>query len=164
MKRSFIVMIIALCNGSTWAMQDKDPNIAITQWEDAEQFAGHLVAYTTTSYFFGATKGFAVSSGNNQLKYGYVSKKVDAHYIQTGHQLFQILKSDETDVPSILIEIFLKKAKMFMRHTNALEKVAILKALKDKTICVPYPLSNGVIIDTLTHDKEVRSLLEKPKN
>jgi len=71
MKLKVIVWCGLLLAGSCYGMESD--MVAIATEKDLESFAGSMVAYTTTSYYFGADQGVFIVDPS--IKYGYIDHK-----------------------------------------------------------------------------------------
>lgn len=167
MRHFFIIMIIALCSGSTWTMQGNEPNVAIKQWTDVAQFAGKIVAYTTSHYRFGLEVGYHINPKNVNLKFGYITRKADefntGYAMEKGYSIFQILTPKEAECTNAknVVNYNLQDAEIHMRLANSSEKIAILRALKNKSAALSCSWDQIIVIDALESDKEVQPQWKK---
>lgn len=161
---SFITLVVViLCSINALAMEDKK---SLNTWQQAAPFAGHVVAYTTCSLFYGSKKGYRIDSNNDQLKYGYVTETSEAWIPnEKGHNLFQILQSEQEGCGNTpLINTLLKDSQVVMRLANIHEKTALLKALKNRTASMSSSYSQAIVLRALGSDKEVQSLMDEQKD
>lgn len=159
------VFLTLLYTMSAFTMND-DSFEVIYGYAHAAKFGGHVVAYKTTERLFGSQKGFIIDQKkDDQLKYGYVAEKTDQWLsFGEGHSLFQILKPNEKNGHTSLVNDNLGNNNVQMRFAHTHEKIALLQALKIKAAIIDSSHALTGALEALESDKDIRSLQKDQKN
>jgi len=99
---------------------------------DAVEFAGHWVAFTALTYYFGLGKGYSLD-GHAGIRYGYIVDELH-HYNcgESGYELSIVLPKEAIGSTNALIDATLKGAEMKMRMALESEIALLKQALKSK--------------------------------
>ena len=129
---------------------DASGMIRITRWQDAAQFAGKIIAYTTNNDFYISENGY--SFDDSQIKYGFIPDRYHDWLACDGagrwlhpnnynkdrglgyiiHQLVDSVNLTFSYKP--LVDFRLKEAHLAIREVCLDELVSIHLGIKNKTI------------------------------
>ena len=133
------LLCIALCTGKIYTMNEFKH---ITKCLDATQFAGKVVAYKTTSNYFGSYQGYSLL--NPSTKYGYIEEDLQYHPQERDsfYLLNQLLKSKEVPNRKCLLRSKLQNAHLYVRKITKQEAKSIIQLMKSEKAKFDYVLKD----------------------
>lgn len=126
--------------------------IKIEKAHSLTSFAGRLIAFRTTSYYFGSKQGYPIAA-DTSLKFGYVSADCLLWKNgENGHQITRLLKA--TDIPGAcaVIDFFLN-APLFVRLATLEETNKIRQAVDSEAARFEYVFDKECTHAVLTQHK-----------
>jgi len=126
-----------------------DPTMTkIEKWESVTPFAGRVVAFRTTSPYFGAKKGFPIDS-DASLKFGYISDDPSSYDEgEMGYKITRLLKPTEIPGGCIVLNSHLD-IPLLMRLATVEEVNKMRKAVESAIAEFEYQFGNNRIFAIL---------------
>lgn len=121
-----------------------DPTMTkIEKWESMAPFASRVVAFRTTSPYFGAKKGFSIDS-DASLKFGYISDYITSYARGEAYNIKRLLKPTEVSELCALVNPRLD-IPLLMRLATLEEVNKMRKAIQSAAAKFEYESDNNCI-------------------
>lgn len=125
-----------------------DPTMTkIEKWESMAPFASRVVAFRTTSPYFGAKKGFSIDS-DASLKFGYISDDPSSYEGEMGYKITRLLKPTEIPGGCLVFNSHLD-IPLLMRLATVEEVNKMRKAVESAMAEFEYQFGNNRIFAIL---------------
>ncbi len=127
----------------------------INNWQDAIPFANRIVAYKTTSDYFGKDQGYCFCQ-DPSIYYGFVESGIRQWLSDCpdGYRLYQLIKIDGRPLSMTLSNAELRQDSLFMRFATLHEEEQTLEAHKANNAKFPYDFAQQEKTSTLPASTE----------